>query len=146
MTQGKSALNIVQKYAPSVRRVIDAKKGIEVKVLARDCQEGNRGKPDDCAMAKACMRDYDGAIISKSVAYLIKGNTAFRFRVPSYLRTEIVSFDRDHDFRPGQYDLIAPHSTEKLGWARQYRAAPTVKKVATRKVRRRRIPAGVRSL
>lgn len=118
MSKGKSALGIVRKYHPEVNRVVDAKKPLTIEVTASDCRSGNSGKASSCAMAKACERDFDGAVISLSVAYMVKGDRATRYRVPASVQREIVSFDRAHKFEPGTYKLKAPNTTEKLGSAK----------------------------
>jgi hypothetical protein len=119
MSKGKSALNIVRKYHPNVTSVVDAKKTISVAVTARDCKGGNQKKPNSCAMARAFEREYDGAVVSLAVAYLVNGNQATRYRVPSSVARELVSFDRSKVFAPGKYSLCAPSSTEKLAAVRQ---------------------------
>lgn len=119
MSSGKSALKIVQKYHPNVTKVVDAKRPLQISVTEEDCKGSKKRKPDACALAKACERKYDGAIVSLAVAYLIKGNRATRYRVPQAVSRELVSFDRHHDFAPGKYHLRAPKEGEKLG-ARKY--------------------------
>lgn len=110
-----SALGIVQRYHPEVTKVMDAKKNITIEVTEADRTAGSKKEPGACALARACERSYDGAIISTSTIYLVKGRTAFRFRPPESVSREIVSFDRGHDFAPGQYSLRAPGKTERLG-------------------------------
>lgn len=109
--QGKSALGIVRKYYPNVQKITDAKKPIKIEVTAKDCRGGNSKSPSSCAMARAFEREYDGAIISLSAAYLIKGNKATRYLVPQSVSREIVSFDRSHKFEPGTYSLRTPYYT-----------------------------------
>jgi hypothetical protein len=113
VSQGKSALGIVRKYHPEVTRVVDAKKSIDIEVTAADCKAGKRKGPSSCAMARAFEREYDGAIISLSTAYLIKGTKATRYQVPASVSREIVSFDRSRKFEPGSYSLNTP--SFKLG-------------------------------
>jgi hypothetical protein len=113
--QGHNALDIVKKYHPEITKVVDGKKGIKINVTAEDCKNAKRRSPGNCAMAKAFKRKYDGAIISMSVAYLIKGHTAHRYMVPQSVTREIVSFDRHHDFAPGDYQLRAPPKSMSLG-------------------------------
>lgn len=146
MVTGNSALNIVNKFQPGVRRVVDAKTPVSINVSAHDCAVGASGKADECAMARALKRKFDGAIVSKAIAYLIKGDTAYRYRVPSSVRTEIVSFDRHHDFRPGSYHLSAPCTTERLAAKRKNRKPSEAKRKTGKPVRRRHLPDGVRSL
>lgn len=110
-----SALGIVQRYHPEVTKVMDAKRSIEIGVTEADRSSGKGKEPGACALAKACKRSYDGAIISVGVIYLVKGKKATRFRVPERVAREIVLFDRGHDFAVGQYKLRAPGSGERLG-------------------------------
>lgn len=106
----------VNKYFPSVTEVKDASSHIDIEVTSEDCAASTSKEPSNCALATACKREkYDGAIISLGVAYLITGNKALRYRVPSRIAREIVSFDRNHDFRPGAYRLNAPAKSEKMG-------------------------------
>lgn len=145
----RSALDICRKYVPGVVSVKDAKRDISISVTVRDCQGGDSLKPDNCAMAKACKREgFQHAIISKSVAYLIKDNMAVRFRVPNALRTEIVSFDRNHDFRPGEFTLKSPVTTEKLGFSRPPRtkSAPKRKRQSGEVPRRVHKTEGIREI
>jgi len=101
------ALNLVQKMFPSVTKVIDGKSDIHVEVNKRDASSKAVRDHKECALAQACRRtlDLDGAIISRSVAYLIKGRTATRYRVPSSATREIIAFDRGAAFVPGDYML-----------------------------------------
>lgn len=113
MSKGKSALGIVRKYYPEVNKIVEAKKPIKIEVTAEDCRAGRRKGASSCAMAKAFQREYDGAIISLSTAYLIKGDKATRYKVPNAVTREIISFDRAKKFEPGQYRLAVPQY--KLG-------------------------------
>lgn len=119
MSQGKSALSIVRKYYPNVQSVVDAKKAVAIEVTAEDCRSGKAKSASSCAMARAFEREYDGAIISLSAAYLIKGNKATRYRVPDSVTREIVSFDRSRKFEPGEYELYVP-TQYRLGTKRKH--------------------------
>jgi hypothetical protein len=115
MSRGKSALGIVRKYHPNVTIVEDATEDLGISVTAKDAKYSRRKSPDCCAMAKACQRSYDGAIISLATAYVIKGKKAIRYKVPQAVTRELVSFDRNHEFAPGDYVLKAPPKTARLG-------------------------------
>lgn len=141
---GQKALAIVQKYHPSVTRVVDAKRSIVITVTERDCKTAKRMAPDHCALATACEREYDGAIISLSTAYLIKGTVAERYKVPHAVSREIVSFDRHQDFAAGDYWLNAPSETARLG-PREY-PQPKKKKRYAREKGRYHHTTGIRSL
>jgi hypothetical protein len=139
-----SALNIVQKYYPNVTKVMDAKQPVLINVTPKDCRGAKSKDFSSCAFAKACKRDYDGAIVSLSVAYLIKGELATRYKVPAGIAREIVSFDRNHDFRQGEYWLNAPSKAMRLGPRRH--PQPKNKANYARVKRRYHRTGGIRSL
>lgn len=145
MSQGKSALSIVRKYHPNVTSVVDAKASTKINVTKRDCDTSTSKAPDSCALATAFCRKHGGAIISLAVAYLIDGKKAIRYRVPSAISREIISFDRGQYFQPGTYRLNAPASTERLSVKRAKRTERPNKK-STKKARRVHKTAGIRSL
>jgi hypothetical protein len=68
-------------------------------------------------MAVACKRitKADGVIVAISTAYIIKGKKAYRYEVPKSVQREIVSFDRDAGFAPGEYELTPYYPCGKLG-------------------------------
>jgi hypothetical protein len=109
-------MQLIRKYYPEVKTVVDATKHVRVDVISDDCVKGTKKAPNKCAMARAFQRkNYNGAIISKAVSYLIKGTKAIRYRTPPSVAREIVSFDRHQDFQPGRYSLSPPpvvHPTE----------------------------------
>lgn len=112
---GKRSLSIVKKYYPQVRYVRDAKKSIVVHVSTSDCKKSTQKSPNSCAMAQAFRRKHDGAIISLSVAYIVDGNKAVKFRVPQAVSRELVSFDRHNDFAVGAYKLIKISRGNRMG-------------------------------
>lgn len=111
------SLRIIRQLYPKVTNVVDAGEAVLVEVPAYDRAMGKSKDPMNCAMARACARkfDLDGAIISLSVAYLIKGDTATRFSVPPSLSKEVVAYDRSHKFEPGTYQLSAFSRGDRLG-------------------------------
>ncbi len=90
------SINIVQKFFPKVERVVDAHRNAAIEVTAKDSSSKAVRDHNACAMAVACKRKFhlDGVIISRSVAYLIKGTQARRFMLPDSVSREVVSFDR----------------------------------------------------
>lgn len=112
-----SALSNVQAAFPNVTKVVDAKKDTAFEVTKADTKSAAVRNHTACAAAVACKRklELDGVIMSVSTAYLIKGNVATRYKVPEAVSREITAFDRDAVFSPGDYQLKAPASTERLG-------------------------------
>jgi hypothetical protein len=147
MKYGKSALKIIQKYYPAVKVVLDAKSDIGINVTATDCAKATMKAPNNCAMARAFKRNFDGAIVSTAVAYLILDKTAYRYMVPQSVTRELVSFDRHKEFAPGGYYLCRPTGSEKLG-PRKYALKPERHKKSYAQDKRRAVhkTPGIRSL
>ncbi len=94
---------------PQVKHVVLADKAVTVTVTRPDCKVGKRHKTAECAMAIAAKRQFkaDGVAIRLSDSFVIKGDTAIRFKTPETVKRELVSFDRHQDFDPGEYGLQA---------------------------------------
>ncbi|CAM5998729.1 unnamed protein product [Sphagnum balticum] len=115
-----TALSIVQQAFPNVNKVVDATEDSVIEVTRRDTSSATVRNHKACAMAVACKRKLklDGVIMSISTAYLIKGDTATRYLVPTAVGREITAFDRNAAFEPGEYRLKAAPETAKLGGVR----------------------------
>ncbi len=112
-----STLSVVKKFFPNVKFVTDAKTNAFIEVTDADVKKSKLKNHKECAMAVACKRKFklDGVIISKSVAYLVKGNKARRFDVPESVSREVVSFDRGSGFSLGSYALRAVSPANRMG-------------------------------
>ena len=114
-----NALKTVQKYFPSVKKVADAKRPLNIEVLPEDLNTAEVQKHKTCAMAVACKRAFklDGAIFGIDTAYLILGNRATRYQLPESVSREIVSFDRKAPVGvdTGEYHLKPPCLGRRLG-------------------------------
>ncbi len=107
----------LRRYFPQVNRVADGNKPIKITVQNRDLKKALKKKHDACVMARACERQIpncDGALIQQSRAYIIKGNLAIRYSVPSSVMREVTSFDRHKDFRVGEYHLAPVNPNARL--------------------------------
>lgn len=111
------ALQIVRQYFPDVKSVKDAKENILIEVSTKDTKSALVRNHKACALAVACKNkvDVDGVIVSISKAYIIKDRVAYRYTVSQHAQREIVSFDRNARFMPGEYMLNAPAKTHRLG-------------------------------
>jgi hypothetical protein len=116
------ALAIVRKYFPKVEEVADGDKAINVEVTKADSNSAAVRNKEGCAMAVACKRKTkaDGVLVARSVAYIIKGKTATRYDVPQSVQKEIVSFDREAGFAPGNYQLVPTSPANRFGEYRGY--------------------------
>lgn len=112
-----SALTRVQKLFPHVTSMVDANSDIDIRVTKSDTQTKAVKNHSECALAHACRRSFqaDGAMINVTSAYIIKGNTATRYKLPESVSREIVSFDREAAFEPGDYHLHTPPPSSRLG-------------------------------
>ena len=108
----------LKRMFPNMTSIVDAKAPVEVHVNKRDCDGATPLDLGHCAMARAAMREFkvDAVVIGISTSYLIKGKKAIRFKTPSSVQREIVSFDRHHDFQPGTYRLVPHAPALRLGY------------------------------
>jgi hypothetical protein len=90
--------------------VSDARKKLRVTVTAKDSRESTKKNHKGCAMAVACKREFhlSGVVISRQRAYLVTGDKAVRYSLPSSVSREVVSFDRGGGFAEGEYELVKP--------------------------------------
>ena len=111
-----TALQVVKKFFPNVKTVVDANHNARIEVTKSDETKANKKSHKTCAMAVACKRKFhlDGVIISANRAYLVKGDKARRFELPPSVTKEIVSFDRGAGFEPGEYALAKVGPTHRL--------------------------------
>jgi hypothetical protein len=113
-----SALALVQKYFPNVEKVVDAHKPVRLNVTPEDVSHGREKDPQECAFAKACVRQLraDGALINITTSYVVKGRIATRYLTSETVGREITSFDRHRDFAAGMnYLLAAVNPAKQLG-------------------------------
>jgi len=120
MSQNSEQEKYVKKirlYFPEVDRVADSTRPIKIEVKKCDVTAAKKKSHNACAMARACERQehLDGALISPSVSYLVKGSLAVRYKTPASVGREIVSFDRHRDFRCGDYQLSAMPPSTRMG-------------------------------
>ena len=94
----------IRQAFPAVTEIRDATESITINVMDVDTKSGKRKNPQQCALARACMRTHiaDGAIIGIGRSWLIKGNVATRYITSVGVAREITSFDRHQDFAAGK--------------------------------------------
>ena len=104
---------------PQVKFAVDADHAIDVSVNAKDCKDAEKLNPSECALARAAKRELkaDGVIIGMGALYVIRGDKAVRYHTPESVQREIVSFDRHHDFAPGDYHLPPKSPAVRFGVA-----------------------------
>jgi hypothetical protein len=137
----------IHRLFPNVTEAFDADKPVEVSVESKDCKNGKKFDPTECALARAAKRELlaDGVIIGMSSSYIIKGNIAIRFQTPESVSREIVSFDRNQDFAPGEYYLTPKAPTARLGekHSNKSNGSKKVKRKIHNSARVRILPKGV---
>ena len=87
--------------------VVDASKRVTIRITPKDVRDGKTKDPGSCAAARACMRDTKASLarVHLGRTYLKIDKKWIRFQTPDALRSEIISFDRGHDFQAGEYVL-----------------------------------------
>lgn len=116
-----TAIKGVNSFFPKVTTLIDATENLRIHVTDGDVNSKGVKKHTACALAVACKREFqlDGVIISRSIAYLIKGKKAVRFSVPPSIAREIISFDRGAGFAPGTYELSRIPKSGRFGYKKK---------------------------
>ena len=111
------ALRTIRTFFPLVAKVKDADNQMIVNVTREDIAKSNIKDHKTCALAVCCQRSFhaDGVIIGLTTAYIIKGNTAHRFKLPGSIGREITSYDRGAGYDEGEYLLVPPCPSERLG-------------------------------
>lgn len=112
-----SALAVVRKFHPQVRSIKDATGPITVEVTPNDVKESKVKSHRACALAVACQRKLklDGIVVSRAMAYLVKGTRAVRYKLPESAIREVIAFDRGGSFDIGNYTLQEPPEYLRLG-------------------------------
>jgi hypothetical protein len=126
---------LLKEHFPRVKHIVEATKTISIEVLPQDAVHGRRKDPEKCALAQACLRTKiaEGAIIGLSFSYLIKGDTATRYKTSVNVAREITSFDRHNEFAAGRYYKLSKVSPASTLEAIRERPRPTGPHNGTRK-------------
>jgi hypothetical protein len=105
-------------HLPTNFPIADATEDFALTVIAMDIELGVPNRPDCCAFSVACRRA-NGQVIRteflKTMAYLIYGDHAVRYKLSEGARKQIAGYDEDKGFRPGIYVLRAPKGHWALG-------------------------------
>lgn len=124
------SLQIVQERYPGVTKVVDATEDLHFTVSPKDAKDGVPLSHTECPGSLGVQRlpKVTGAIISKRSAYVIRGDTAIRYRVPEHLTREETAKDRGGSFQPGEYKLKKPGKGEQLSTGVNAKTGPHKKK------------------
>jgi len=117
MKKPKHLLFALRRFWPEITTIVDAKNKLTITVLAEDVAGAEPNKPEACAVARACVREYkvDAVAVFRGRAYLRQGPHVTRFCVPEKITRELISFDRARFFTPGVYTLLPPSESARLG-------------------------------
>ena len=101
--------------------IYDAVEPISFTVTKRDISKGGVKEPDSCAMALACKREYHSKDVRIHInySYVLEKDHWVRYRTPNSVAREIVVFDRGGAFDPGEYTLLVPFKSDRLGKIKQ---------------------------
>ena len=109
------------------KHVVDATKPLRIEISKRDAALGKTKDPGACAAARAIIRtiaDVKSARVHLGRTYVEHPDRWVRYKTPTALKVEIVSFDRGAhaEYTEGMYTLYVPSPTDKIG-ARRGRGA-----------------------
>ena len=139
---------IIKQQFPAVTKIIDARRSLTVSVKPIDASSGRKKDPEQCALARACVREKiaDAAIIGLGYSYLIRGNHAIRYQTSPGVAREIVSFDRHQDFATGtDYKLLKVSPAHRIGIKRKlYNNRENSHKSVRKVIPQRHYTSGVR--
>lgn len=102
--------------------VFDAKKAISLTVTAKDVDNADPKRPNNCAVAIACRRSTQAKEVRVHLGrvYVRTNDQNWqRFITPRPMRSEIIAFDRGGNFEPGTFTLSAPQPSKKATGKRQ---------------------------
>jgi hypothetical protein len=121
---GNRALQIVRRYHPNVKSVVDAQRSIYIEVSGRFVR-GASAEPNNCPLAKACRSEMEleGALISRGVCYLIRNEVAERYVPSGISRSMLRAYDKTRKFVSGIYLLSVPPPSQTLDAREKRRAA-----------------------
>ncbi len=101
--------------------VYDATEPLGFTVKTRDITKRGIQSPDSCAMALACKREHHSkdVRIHMKYSYVLEKDHWTRYRTPASVSREIVAFDRGGSFDPGEYMLLVPYKSNRIGLPRK---------------------------
>jgi len=127
--------------------VLNATEPLLLKVTGRDVAKATLKQPNECAVARACARQFHvkEARVHLGRIYLRTNETNWvRYMTPKPLRDEIIAFDRGGAFEPGEYTIGAVDKWRRDRAGRTQGGKSTPK--AKRSGKRRRAPHVVQNV
>jgi hypothetical protein len=88
--------------------VVDAKRPVRITVTKNDVAKADTKHPENCAAARACVRDLHAleARVHLARVYIRMNQSNWqRYQTPQILRSEIIAFDRGGTFEPQDFIL-----------------------------------------
>ena len=120
--------------------VINAKRPIMLHVTPQDIKTARKYSPGNCAVAKACMREWkvkEARVHLSRIYVRCNEKNWVRYFTPRPMRSEIIAYDRGGEFLPSVYS-VKPVSASKRTGKRQ--GTNTDKNAKTPALRKKRKP------
>ena len=98
--------------------VINAKKPLKLHVTPLDIKAARKHSPGNCAVAKACMREWKAKEVRVHLSRIyVRQNEQnwTRYFTPYAMRSEIIAYDRGGEFLPSVYTVASPPPTKSTG-------------------------------
>ena len=120
--------------------VVNAKRPIMLHVTPQDIKTARKYSPGNCAVAKACMREWkvkEARVHLSRIYVRCNEKNWVRYFTPRPMRSEIIAYDRGGEFLPSVY-TVKPVSASKRTGKRQ--GTDTDKNNKSRELRKKRKP------
>jgi hypothetical protein len=120
--------------------VLNAKRPIMLHVTPQDIKTARKYSPGNCAVAKACMREWkvkEARVHLSRIYVRCNEKNWVRYFTPRPMRSEIIAYDRGGEFLPSVY-TVKPVSASKRTGKRQ--GTDTDKNNKSRELRKKRKP------
>jgi len=120
--------------------VVNAKRPVMLHVTPQDIKTARKFSPGNCAVAKACMREWkvkEARVHLSRIYVRCNEKNWVRYFTPRPMRSEMIAYDRGGEFLPSVY-TVKPVSASRRTGKRQ--GTNTDKNNKSRELRKKRKP------
>jgi hypothetical protein len=119
--------------------VVNAKRPIMLHVTPQDIKTARKFSPGNCAVAKACMREWkvkEARVHLSRIYVRCNEKNWVRYLTPRPMRSEIIAYDRGGEFLPSVYKVVPVCPSKRTGKKQSQSPDKNKKSPALRKKRK----------
>lgn len=119
--------------------VVNAKRPIMLHVTPQDIKAARKFSPSNCAVAKACMREWkvkEARVHLSRIYVRCNEKNWVRYLTPRPMRSEIIAYDRGGEFLPSVYKVVPVCPSKRTGKKQSQSPDKNKKSPALRKKRK----------